>query len=957
MKQSHYLALASLTILLTFSTGNLGAVDLQSFEFNDANGTQLTAAANTANPGNLWFYEEDATTPGDETTGDTSSVQSGNYRVITDSTFATGLESRYLDIANVSSGTVYLEVDFANWSFGAYDNTNTEQIRFAFLDNDTGIDGATVTAQVQIRRDATSGSMELVGDSIGTAGSFDIANQLDLPDTQSGPFKVVLSLDKTSNSFEVFYQDGSDAPQVLGLGGVSRVRNGNSLRWVTNNFGADNFLPFVINEEVNVDRIALSDTNPFDGELLTLEVNRDTGAINLINTTGSAVSGVTSITIESATGSIDPAELADFSGTLSVGQNVSLDSMPGTVEGAWLQSPVEDLRAELATSGGVRTIDVNFVGNGGIKWESGDLDFDGAIDADDYAILAANAESDLSALSATAAYQLGDLDGSGTNDVIDFGIFKDAFIAENSAAAFAQLIAGVPEPSSALIAMLGAAAMGFRRRRRVHLHSFANDSTLLEISTMKRHPGIQKQIPLATLAVAALLALTASPVQAVIFEEFLFDDPAGTLYTEVANNINPGTLWDEDTDTIDVTTNGLGQLDGSLKANTGFGTNYIDIDPAYTTGTIYGVMELTWDFQSVLDTSENEEVRISFTNNDPRGTEITAEWRITRTDDDELVMNGVSVGTGSSGTLSGVTLNGGSLTQTNKFIGVLQANLDTDAYEVLFSNDGGSSFQSAGTGVMSPDRVIEAVRLTLNNDLSGDNVLIDRFYLTDELPFVGEIDTLTLRIDENTGAASIVNDTGTDFDIDYYKISSGDDSLIEVNWNSLQQQSYDAVDGPDVGSTAGDGIGETWTEAGGSDDGVLSESFLIGSSVITSSTSPLGLGNVINLSGDAEQLEFEYRDAISGTVFSGNIEFVAGIAGDYNGNGVVDAADYTVWRDGLGTTFTAADYLVWKNNFGATSGTGSASAGSVPEPASLSLLLLAIAAQRRRASLRREAMG
>ena len=55
-------------------------------------------------------------------------------------------------------------------------------------------------------------------------------------------------------------------------------------------------------------------------------------------------------------------------------------------------------------------------------------------------------------------------------------------------------------------------------------------------------------------------------------------------------------------------------------------------------------------------------------------------------------------------------------------------------------------------------------------------------------------------------------------------------------------------------------------------------------------------------------------------------------SGDYNQNGIVDAADYTVWRNTLGSTtdlrangddegpsmglIDAADYLVWKNNFG-----------------------------------------
>jgi hypothetical protein len=66
-----------------------------------------------------------------------------------------------------------------------------------------------------------------------------------------------------------------------------------------------------------------------------------------------------------------------------------------------------------------------------------------------------------------------------------------------------------------------------------------------------------------------------------------------------------------------------------------------------------------------------------------------------------------------------------------------------------------------------------------------------------------------------------------------------------------------------------------------------------------------------------------------------------GLDGDYNGNGIVDAADYTVWRDGLGTVYTASDYTVWKANFGKTSfGSGALAPISVPEPAALTLLAL-----------------
>jgi hypothetical protein len=79
--------------------------------------------------------------------------------------------------------------------------------------------------------------------------------------------------------------------------------------------------------------------------------------------------------------------------------------------------------------------------------------------------------------------------------------------------------------------------------------------------------------------------------------------------------------------------------------------------------------------------------------------------------------------------------------------------------------------------------------------------------------------------------------------------------------------------------------------------------------------------------------------------------------GDYNADGIVNAADYTVWRNMLGTDVKAGeradgnnssqidvgDYDVWKSNFGhVTTGSGAGSGGSsVPEPASLGLILAA----------------
>lgn len=94
----------------------------------------------------------------------------------------------------------------------------------------------------------------------------------------------------------------------------------------------------------------------------------------------------------------------------------------------------------------------------------------------------------------------------------------------------------------------------------------------------------------------------------------------------------------------------------------------------------------------------------------------------------------------------------------------------------------------------------------------------------------------------------------------------------------------------------------------------------------------------------------------------------AGTIGDYNNDGKVDAADYTVWRDNVGNAGTTLqnrdpangsgdvgtnDYTSWKKHFGEPAGSGSISATGVPEPSSVLLVglgVLAATAFRRRVS-------
>lgn len=84
------------------------------------------------------------------------------------------------------------------------------------------------------------------------------------------------------------------------------------------------------------------------------------------------------------------------------------------------------------------------------------------------------------------------------------------------------------------------------------------------------------------------------------------------------------------------------------------------------------------------------------------------------------------------------------------------------------------------------------------------------------------------------------------------------------------------------------------------------------------------------------------------------------LLGDFNADGVVDAADYTVWRDNVGQpdgvlngngsgggTVIGLDYDLWVSNYGASSGTSTALA--VPEPGTLLMTMpIALGGCRRR---------
>lgn len=96
---------------------------------------------------------------------------------------------------------------------------------------------------------------------------------------------------------------------------------------------------------------------------------------------------------------------------------------------------------------------------------SADLNLDGVVNIDDWAVFVDNSYTTLSGLGQLEAFQRGDLDFDGDNDVADFKFFKSAFNLANGFGAFENLLA-VPEPGSLLIAGMSAVGLSAIRRRR-----------------------------------------------------------------------------------------------------------------------------------------------------------------------------------------------------------------------------------------------------------------------------------------------------------------------------------------------------------------------------------------------------------------------------------------------------------------------------------------------------------
>jgi hypothetical protein len=225
------------------------------------------------------------------------------------------------------------------------------------------------------------------------------------------------------------------------------------------------------------------------------------------------------------------------------------------------------------------------------------------------------------------------------------------------------------------------------------------------------------------------------------------------------------------------------------------------------------------------------------------------------------------------------------------------------------------------------------------------------------------------------------------------------DRFITIEWDMYVASSAGAGFGPFFGIEAYDSfgaierIGMLGVDATTSD--VLYGDQSVGLSTIPGVTAPLNTWNsfkiVIDFSTDlyhgyvngveviATPLEMatanEFTDADiaaiaagpdaasqarTGAAYFDNYLVRSGIRGDYNSDGVVDAADYTLWRDQRGTSgllrtadgdfngvVNDADYAVWSSQYGATPALVNTST-SIPEPTGVAIVLTAAACAARR---------
>jgi hypothetical protein len=702
-----------------------------------------------------------------------------------------------------------------------------------------------------------------------------------------------------------------------------------------------------------------------------LEIDRDTGAATLFSSLSPRDMIVYEIT--SAKGALDPNGWTPIAenGDADSGMHIDPDDawevvsatqtnlreqiqLSGALNGAvfdsaislgdiWTKSPFEDSQITLTVfdenfAEQLLSLPVFFInGVNDAPYQRSDFNLDGEIDTDDYLILRGNHLADLGGALHIDTFALGDVNGDLVNDYLDFRLFKDDFIAANGAAAFAAMLASVggavPEPGTFGLSLLGVAA-GALTSRRKRGHAVVQDSvavTHYSSESCRTMNCISKILPIIALLLMVPAVSNAQTVvglqdfDAAVVGDFMPPEtslvPGARYYTFQA--LNPF---------AEIATPGVGGSGNLLRTSVDYPTGQFNVGGAGFQMPIAGNISpnrqdynLEFDIRLVQGTPYN-----------PDGSWIF-----------------------SVGVMSNVTF--GQAGGSNYFL--------DDVPEINNLTPGGD-FQHVVFNLGGPDELFFGEEFHWNpadasnqvafefNTIRTPPETVTQIWEIDNVRLVLDVaPSLALVVDPANGKARLRNVATTDVTFDYYNIESTNGSLLTANfngttgWSSLDDQGKNSV---------GAGIGESWDEVVETNSANrLVEQFLLGETTLAPGES-VGLGAPVNpaiLNNQIGTLSLTLGGPDYANVTFGDVVFEAlpTLVGDYNDNGVVDAADYTIWRDRFGQpgsslpnrdsnnvgNIGAADYASWKANFGAQLGAGGGGVSPVPEPAAAVLCLVA----------------
>lgn len=679
---------------------------------------------------------------------------------------------------------------------------------------------------------------------------------------------------------------------------------------------------------------------PVPTPIPTFVVNRSTGQISIDNK--SPVNfRIKSYSITSAAGALAPtgwvsiADLGDqnsgggFDNTgvwtessATAGQlSESTPGLGGTVAAttgtwslgnAWLRTPIQDLQVMFTLSdGSTGTADVSYIGNGGLQLARSDLNADGTLTASDWNIFLASSDTAFPTLTVAQAYVKGDLDADLDNDFRDYRLFKTDFIAANGVLAW-QALQGVPEPTAAVLALCSLVGLSWHRRGR------------------------------RALAVAAVLFVAVVGAAG--------DASAADVASYVAS-ADPGAAPDANEGAADAWTVTLGTNGGGSGSFQGFPELGIGSSWAlfsYPIGGVNGIADADHTFAGGA-LSVGQSIKIDLANSAvAAGGSVGVSLMSAGVPAVTFKYNGEDPGTvyryddaGGADQSTGETF----LYRTPRH---LEISLRSPTQYIASFGFGAWNGTYAGA--------IDGVRVFNNMGGDGSDVIFNNFSVgpTTLVP-------ISLEVNKTTGVVKIKGNATLSASLDYYKISSAATALSPTTWNSLDDQNLFAIDGTDVGSTAGDSSGEGWDESDNVTTGALSEYYLRSGGASLGNGSELSLGAAYNkaIFGAADgDLQFVYG-INGGPQLTGTVSYVTGgapVLGDYNGDGTVNAPDLTAWRNTFGNTVAAGtgadgnangridgpDFMIWQRRLGATTAVGATQA--VPEFSTCLLAGIALAA-------------